>query len=392
MRLLTLTNLYPSDARPRHGIFVRERLRHIVATGAVTADVVVLEPGISGFITQRSESVGEADEGISVRYVTVPALPKLSNWLDPWLWAKAVGPVVARLAGDAADAVVIDAHFLYPDGAAAVLIGRRLGIPVVVTARGSDVNVKGVNVVMRAWMRWAASNCGAIFSVSQALADRMLQLGIEPRSLEVLPNGVDLVNFAPRDVCSCRENFGVRGRALASVGHLIPEKGHDLVIEALSELPDIQLLIVGDGPERDRLERLAESVGVSNRVRFLGLVDHRDMPSVYCAVDALVLASMREGMPNVVLESLACGTPVVATRVGGVAELITSESAGRLVDDRSPEAIRAAIVTLFGAYPGIARTRDFAARFDWQPIVTRQVEIYRRVVAESAGITAVRNV
>ncbi len=390
MRLLTFTTLYPSEDRPRHGVFVAERLRQLVASGGVTAQVIALRPSASGFFgtdsSAKSGSSGMAEDlRIPVHYVNVPTLPAVTNWVDPWLWAGAAERVVKAHVAESAEDTVLDAHFLYPDGVAAALIGARLGIPTVVTARGSDVNVKGENPVMRRWMKWAGGRCAAIITVSQALADRLAHHGIEAPIVEVLQNGVDLRKFRPLDKGACRARYGVRGRVVVSVGHLLADKGHHIAIEALAGMADTMLLIVGNGPQRGELARLADKYDVASRVKFLGLVDHKDMPEVYNAADVLTLPSVREGMPNVILESLACGTPVVATNVGGIGEVITSPAAGELMAQRSAAALREAVEALTARHVTSAETRAFAEQFGWGRIVSRQLELYRTVCAAHAG-------
>jgi glycosyltransferase involved in cell wall biosynthesis len=304
----------------------------------------------------------------------------LTNWLDPWLWARAAESGVKQILGSRASEIILDAHFLYPDGAAAVILGRCLGLPVVITARGSDVNVKAQNAVMRRWIRWSARNCSAIVTVSQALADSLGELGIVATVLEVLPNGVDLDKFRPQDRDACRAEFGLSGKVVVSVGHLVPEKGHQIAIEAIVTLPDVELLIVGEGPERASLERQAHKLGVERRVRFLGLVPHRDMAKIYNLADALVLPSLREGMPNVILESIACGTRVVATDVGGIGEVIVSPVAGRLMRERTAAALSEALAAVLSEEVPVARIRAFAERFGWSAVIDRQLALYRRVL------------
>ncbi len=383
MRLLTITNLYPSRDMPRHGIFVEERLRHLLSVGGVQAQVIALRPALP--LPRGNEIDIESRIGIKVEYRRVPTLPKLSNWIDPWLWATAIESTVRQAIEHAGSGVILDAHFLYPDGVAAVILGERLGLPVVVTARGSDVNVKCENAMMRRWMRWAAPRTSAVITVSQALAERLHEHGIRPPVLEVIPNGVDLQKFRPRDREEGRRRFGVSGRVLASVGHLVDDKGHQLAVEALASLPDTQLLIAGNGPRRAHLERLAGRLGVADRVRFAGLVPHEAMPWLYSAVDALVLASAREGMPNVVLESIACGTRVIATDVGGVGEVIGPTEAGVLMASRSPEALLEALGRLEQAPCTRETTRKYAERFGWERMLDRQVALYQSVLGRRAA-------
>lgn len=377
MRLLTYTNLYPSETLPRHGIFVEERLRHLVASGRVEAQVCALRPR-KAFSADISP-VQETRHGVPVNYVTVPTLPLITNWIDPILWARSSQSLVAKLVGDANDDIILDAHFLYPDAVAAVILGRRLGIPVVMSARGSDVNVKCENVVMRRWVCWAAKRCASVITVSRALAEKLASFGIAPERLHALPNGVDLEKFQPHADRSRRPSGA--DTVLLSAGHLLEAKGHHIVIEALAELPDASLLIVGAGAGERSLRDLAEKLGVSSRVQFLGHVAHEQMSEVYSAADFTVLASANEGMPNVMLESLACGTRVIATDVGGVAEVMTAPEAGVIMRSRCSKAVIEAVRTLQNVKHARRQTRKFAERFGWDDTVQRQLALYEQVIS-----------
>jgi teichuronic acid biosynthesis glycosyltransferase TuaC len=379
MRLVTFTNLYPSQDMPRHGIFVEERLRHLLATGDVDAKVVALRPSVPRF--RLNGRMTERRLGVTVDYVHVPTVPKLSNWIDPWTWAAAAERVVRDGLPQTGEPAILDAHFLFPDGVAAVILGKRLGLPVVMSARGSDVNVKCLKPMMRKWVRWAARNSSAIIAVSRALATRISELNIHPPILEVIPNGVDLEKFQPRDKQQSRSRYRISGKVIASVGHLIDDKGHHLLVEALAKLADVQLLIVGEGPRRTQLQHLARKLGVADRVHFTGLVAHDDMPYLYSAADMLVLASTREGMPNVILESMACGTRVVATDVGGIGEVLRSDEAGVLLADRSVDGLLQGIARLEAMPVTAQSTRDYAAQFGWGSVIGRQIALYRDVLS-----------
>lgn len=376
MHLITYTNLYPDDAHPRHGIFVRERLNHLMQEPGMNATVIALRPGLAA--GQGKHTTGD----ISVNYHPVPTWPMISNWIDPWLWAKASLSAVRNALGRQQENAILDAHFLYPDGAAATIIGRQLNVPVVLTARGSDVNVKCANPVMRRWVRWSAANSDALITVSADLLKRLHAFGVRCPIMRAIPNGVDASRFRPLDKSASRRQFNVdvEGEVLLTVGHLLAAKGHHMAIRALPGLPAATLLIAGEGPEEDRLRGLADELGVRERVRFAGSVDPSRMPALYSAADTLILASQREGMPNVILESLACGTPVVASSVGGVPEVLTSPVAGRLLEYCSADAIVSAVTEIRAAATPRQETCEFARHFAWKPRVTEQVNLYRSVL------------
>jgi glycosyltransferase involved in cell wall biosynthesis len=385
MRLLTYSTLYPNPYRARHGIFVEERLRHLVASGQVTSRVVApvawLRAAPAGSPIPRSE----VRHGIPVSHPRYPVLPKVGISVAPWLLAAATSREIARTIRDGYDFLALDAHYLYPDGVAAVLIGRRLGKPVVVTARGTDVNLIPRHAIPRRWILWAARRAAAIVTVSQALERSLLDLGVSPERVTTLRNGVDLDLFRPGDREASRSRLGLDGTTLLSAGHLDEHKGHHLVIEALVALPEARLAIAGDGPDRERLVALARSVGVADRVRFIGTLERSEMIDWYRAADALVLASSREGMPNVVLESLACGTPVVATAVGGVPEVVSGPAAGILAARRDAPALAAAVRELLGTPRDRGATRRHALGFGWQPTTEGQLRIFRGLQVAHRG-------
>lgn len=385
MRLVAFTNLYPSAEMPRHGIFVEERLRHLVASGRIEAEVCALRPRTTlspySFCGSEQPYDSETRHGIRINYLTVPTLPLITNWIDPLLWARASRNLVTDLIGTERSDVILDAHFLYPDGVAAVVLGRRLGVPVVMTARGSDVNVKCENLVMRRWVSWAASQCDAVITVSRALSKQLIRFGVSEEKIEVLRNGVDLEKFQPRSGEFLTPNQDRSGIVLLSAGHLVDGKGHHIAIEALGKLPDATLLIVGEGPKEKALRDLAKNLGVDSRVRFLGYVPHERMADMYSAADFTILASANEGMPNVMLESLACGTRVVATDVGGVGEVITAPVAGAIMASRSASALVESIRMLTESQDEQMETRNFSERFGWDDTVQHQLSLYERVVS-----------
>jgi glycosyltransferase involved in cell wall biosynthesis len=169
---------------------------------------------------------------------------------------------------------------------------------------------------------------------------------------------------------------------LLSVGHLIERKGHDIAIEALRYLPDYQLLLAGQGPEQSNLKSLATRLGVHGRVRFLGSVPHEELRTIYSAADALVLASSREGWPNVLLEAMACGTPVVASPVWGNPEIVSSPDAGVLMRSRTAEGLSEAVNSLFASLPDRNATRAFAEKFSWVETSQGQVRLFQRILQE----------
>lgn len=243
----------------------------------------------------------------------------------------------------------IDSHYVYPDGFAAILLGRVLGIPVFLSARGTDINVFPTYRLIRPMIRWSLKKAAGIVAVSAALREQIVRLGISSEMVKVIVNGVDPNRFFVSDRAAARAQLGIRqgGEVIVSVGSLIPAKSHDLLIRAVAQLRSkagwrTSLYIVGEGPLRNRLKALIDELDLSEQAYLIGGQSNETVQQWFNAADLSVLVSAREGMPNVVLESLACGTPVLATRVGGVPEVLVSEQLGILVEP-SVEAIAAGI-------------------------------------------------
>jgi len=320
-------------------------------------------------------------QGVNCFYPRYPVIPKIGMTVAPILLAIAAYPMLKKIRDDGYDFDLIDAHYFYPDGVAAILLGKCFAKPVAITARGSDINVIPDYSLPRKMIRWAAKKSAAIITVSGALRDRLLDLGVESSKINVLRNGVDLQLFAPMPREQIRSQFKLSRPTLLSVGNLIELKGHHLVIEALCELPEFELLIIGDGEQKRYLSQLVIDLGLSDRVRFIAPVKHAKLIEYYNAADILVLASSREGLPNVVLEAMACGTPVVATDVGGIPEVVLAPEAGEVMQQRdSSEIVRA--VRLIQENPASRqKTRQYAEQYSWTETATGQLRLFYNMVS-----------
>lgn len=386
MKLLTFSSLFPNAVRPNHGIFVETRLRYLLASGKAESRVVAPVP----WFPFKNERFGDyaafaqvPDEevryGIQVQHPRYVLIPKVGMSMAPALMAAAVKPVIGRIIDEGYDFDVLDAHYFYPDGVAAVKLGKYFNKPVTVTARGTDINLIPQFKRPRDMILWAANNADGIITVCNALKEEMVGLGVAPGLITPLRNGVDLQRFAPIDRAQARAELGIDGFTLISVGALDPRKAHDLTIRALTMLPGVTLLIAGRGPELKRLQALALEIGVQDRVTFLGPVAQPDLKRYYNACDAMVLASSREGWANVLLESMACGTPVVASNVWGTPEVVAAPEAGVLMEDRTPEKLAKAVMQLRANYPDHAATRRYAERFSWDDTTNGQLELFARL-------------
>ena len=388
IHLLVFTSLYPNAVQPHHGVFVEERLRHLVESGRVAATVVAPVPWFP-FRYRRFGAYAafarvpeyEQRHGIHIHHPRYPVIPKLGMNIAPSLMYRALLPVARKLLANGEHFDLIDAHYFYPDGVAAVRLGEAIGKPVVITARGSDVNVISRYRSPARQIQWAAKQAAAVVTVSQALKDKLVSLGGNSGNITVLRNGVDLECFRPLDRTAIRAELALAGPVWLAVGHLIELKGVHVTLAALAKTADTILMIAGEGPEEIRLRKLADRLGIAPRVRFLGAIPHAELCRYYNAADAMVLASSREGMPNVVLESLACGTPVIAAPFESAAELIHAPEAGEIAESHTPDAIALAWQRLENGRPERSATRRYAEQFGWRPVVETQCALYARVLA-----------
>lgn len=375
LRVLTFTTLYPNAEKPNHGVFVENRLRQTLARHDMSATVLAPVPffpvgwemfGQYGRFARVPEQ--EMRHGLAVHHPRFLSIPKVGMTSAAWLLYRGALAACRRLQLDRSTVDVIDAHYFYPDGVAAALLSRALGVPFVVTARGTDLNVLPDFPRVRRQIVWAAGQAAALITVSAALRERLLKLGPFAATSKVLRNGVDLSLFKPVDRAAARARFGVNGFTLVSVGNLVSLKGHELSIEAMAALPDCSLLIAGGGPLRESLQGKIDALGLGVRVRLLGELPHSQLPELYAAGDVSLLMSEREGWANVLLEAMACGTPAIATRVGGNAEIITGPEAGVLLPERSARALVEAVVAFRQRGEDRAAVRTHAEKFGWEAV------------------------
>jgi glycosyltransferase involved in cell wall biosynthesis len=368
-------------------------LRHLVASQAARSLVIAPVP----WFPSRSERFGpwsdyarvpdaETRFGIDVRHPRYPVIPKVGMSIAPWLLYRFMLPVIRRLLADGHRFDAIDAHYVYPDGVAAAWLGKRLGLPVVITARGTDVNLIPRYAVPRRLIQGAIRDASALVAVSAALKQALVDLGAPDEKVTVLRNGVETDVFRPPpDRAAARAALGLTRPALISVGGLLERKGHHRAIEAMKQLPSFQLIIVGEGPERARLAALIRSLDLADRVRLLGPIPHAALPALYGAADASVLASSREGWANVLLESMACGTPVVASDIWGNPEVVRAPDAGVIYQPNTPDGIASGVRRLFAALPERSATRRYAEAFSWDETTAGQLALFRRVIAQRAS-------
>ncbi len=348
MRVLSFSYCFPNHANPSWGMFVYQRL----AALAKQEELQVCSP-VPWFpaLTNRRDNPGPAKEswnGLTVHRPRFFYFPGVLKNQDARLYALGLRHWLRRLCIDWRPDV-LDAHFVWPDGVGVASLARELGIPYVITLRGRLYECLPIPSQRRQCAS-ALQRASAVISNSSLMAYEASKLGAAVDHLVVIPNGIDHEQFHPKDKLTCRRELGlpVDGRLLVTVAHLGHRKGHHEVIRALADLPDdVRLVIVGgsaQGGTPEKLRAVASEVGVEDRLILPGPQPYEKVPIYFSAADSSVLASYREGCPNAVLESLACGTPVVATDVGAVRDILPVPDVGSIVPPQEVDPLRDALV------------------------------------------------
>jgi len=377
MRVLILTRNYPSSVEPNFAPFNRQQFRALAQICEV--EILATVPwfplarafgrwsaaGRLGDVPRR-----EIFDGLEVahpRYVHVPKL----HGASAALYTASLAPEVLRRRGRLD---VVLGSWAYPDGVSAVALARLAGVPAAIKVHGSDLNATALLPGPARNLRWAMPRARRVIAVSRPLAERAVALGADAARVDVVPNGVDADLFHPRDRQAARAELGHAGdrrRWLVYVGRLERNKGVLDLIEAFARLgrPDLRLIMVGHGDAGAACKAAAAPLG--DRVLLTGVRPIEEIPLWLAGSQALVLPSWNEGTPNVILEAFACGRPVVATRVGGVPDLVTSDLLGQMVPPRDADAMAQALGRAADAHADTAAIARAGQRHGWSESARR---------------------
>jgi glycosyltransferase involved in cell wall biosynthesis len=410
MRLLVLaSHLFPNYKNPNAGSFVVEQLRHLQRY----CDIMVLVPHpwvppVVGKLSKKWRQYAQLPDeetvaGIKVLHPRRLVIPKVNSWA--WMTVSVTLSYWHFLSRSYRFTespfhrfTLIEGHFVLPDGFAAAFLGRQFGKPSIVHVHGTDVHtIPQQSALLRVLTVWALRHADAIRAVSSNLAERAVKLldAEKRRSREtekvgkvwVVPNGVDLNKFRLMARQEAKRQLGLDDdkRYLLYVGRLVAVKGLDLLLDAFAQLVqnqrDVELVLVGDGAERHALAQRAATLGVKDKVHFVGAQPHERIALWMNAGDVFCLPSHKEGLPTVLLESLACGTPVVATSVGGIPEVVSDRQVGRLVRSRDPREMAACIEEVLETPWDRQQLRDYVAeRFSFEVVTKKLLEMYGSVI------------
>jgi teichuronic acid biosynthesis glycosyltransferase TuaC len=387
MRLLFISNVYPNPLNLSKGAFNR----YLVEALARDHDVSVVAPiswieELRAGNRARSELKENRSAVIDRFRVSFPRYfypPKVFRSSYGWFYWRSVRSSVRGWMRSHQPSAVIG-FWAHPDGEAAVRAAREVGVPSVVIVGGSDVLLLTKDRTRRRCVCKVLNSCDLVLAVSCDLKERILALGVRPERVHVWKRGIDAGLFAPGDRQEAQRRLGIPRslRSILWVGGMVPVKGLDILLESCSLMRsrgvDYRLYLVGDGPLRTVLMSEAKARGLADHLKFVGTKLHDELPDWYRAAALTVLPSRSEGLPNVLRESLACGTPFVASDVGGIGE-IADPGASILVPPGNAHRLADAIT--HGLERWSDRTAPIAARFEsWENSASALVDMLTPLV------------
>jgi glycosyltransferase involved in cell wall biosynthesis len=345
MRVMFVSSLFPSASEPTRGV---HNAQQVAALANQCAIVKIIAP-------TASPLPPENHFGTEVVHPRFFHIPFFSRPINGWLFARAIDPIVREASFD-----VVLVNWAYPDAHGVMLLANELNFPFATTVQGSDVNSFFASPTLKRLILRTLRASGAVFTRSEALRQRLAQEGITAATVY---NGIDRNEFRPcnrADACASM-NLNPQRRRILYVGNLLPVKGPTILANAfadLADLADVDLVFVGSGRESTKING-------NGRSRLVGVQPHRDIPKWMNACDVLCLPSLSEGLPNVALEAMACGLPVVASRVGGVPEIVEHGVNGLLVPAGESHALAAALREALTRSWDRWTIRRSIERFDW---------------------------
>ncbi|WP_321495886.1 glycosyltransferase [uncultured Desulfobacter sp.] len=381
MKVLSFSYCFPTQANPNWGIFVFQRTNAL----AKFVDLKVCSPvPWFPFLAPGGKTAHGNWKGLEISRPRFFYTPKFFKNNDARFYARGILPWVKKLCLNW-QPDILDSHFIWPDGVAVSLIAQDLGIPYVITLRGKLFECMKEPSQVRQCTQ-ALKKASAVISVSSGLAETAIELGADPSRMSVIPNGVDAQNFNIKEKNACRKSLGLPEdkKILVTVAHLGHRKGHHEVIRALAGLPENVCLVLVGGPAQggtpETIMAEAEKSGVKKRIILTGPQSYDQVARYFSAADASVLASYREGCPNAVLESLACGTPVVATDVGAVRDILPVPGAGCIVPRKEVEPLKNGLKEVLAAKWDPESVIKASKVRSWEQVALDVQAVFRTIV------------
>ncbi|HUD73428.1 MAG TPA: glycosyltransferase [Terracidiphilus sp.] len=382
LKIAVVTAHFPSSAQPTHGKPAYETLR--VLSG--NSDVRVFYPhAVYPSLLKPKSRIYDAFDasyslpGVKASYYDYPVLPLVSRPFNGWMVARVLLPHVRSFAPD-----LIFSYFLYPDGYAALKIGKELGVPVVAMGVGSDVhNIRDRFSAMHT--RTVLREADFLVAISGDLRKRMIAMGAPPEKTRAVVSGCDVSAFRPADRLEARQKLGIdpAAKAVVYIGRMDVRKGLRELVEAAVSLhplrPDLHVYMVGEGSDRPVIEDAIQTSNAASYIHALPECAFDGVAVWMAAADLVTLPSYMEGCPNVVLEALACGRPVVATNVGGIPEILSNEC-GCLVPPREPAMLAEALASVLDRAWDAKAISAHGGR-SWEMVAGEVFEIFESIIA-----------
>jgi glycosyltransferase involved in cell wall biosynthesis len=391
LKIAVVTRYFPSSGEPAQGRSLYETLRIV----ARRADVRVFYPNAvyPALLRPRGRTYDKLDPAfrppdVSVSYFNYPALPLISRPLNGWMAARVLLPHVRAFAPD-----LVFGCFLYPECFSALKIAKSLGVPVAAMSIGSDLNRIGDPISAR-HTRAVLREADCVMTVCEHLRKTAVTMGATTARTRAILNGCDLQAFHPGDRSQARGRMGIdlQSEAVLYVGRMDLKKGLRELIQAVAALhsdrPRLHCYLVGHGPDRPAIEDAIRATEASGYIHLVPGCAFDEVAVWMAAADVVTLPSYMEGCPNVILEALACGRPVVATNVGGIPEIL-NDTCGRLVPPREPAKLAEALASVLDA------SWDPQAIFahgnrSWGAPATELMQVFEELAANRQGAIHVR--
>jgi len=399
IKVLVLSSLFPSKVSPNHGIFVREQLKEIRKLCSVVGVIspipwMPLQNILSRKGSNKISTSEEEWDNIKVYHPRHFLIPKLTVYLNGFLYFISVC-LFLRRKKELANFDILHVHFAYPAGFAGVLLGKMLKRRVVLSVRGTDINYFPKNPILKTFIKYALKNVEEIIAVSDALKEKVSELGIDENKITIIPNGINLELFKPISKKIAREKAGLTDhkKVILFVGSFVKVKGVEYLLEAFKEIctsnnsSGITLVLIGSGPLYATIKKKICDYGIDGRVLLKNSIPHKEIPMWMSSSDVFCLTSLNEGRPNVLYEAIACGIPVVATNVGGISEIIVSRKLGELVTPKNLTEIENALKRVLNKGWDIQSIRHYALSHSVTKYSEKVVEVYRKCLNMQGSLT-----
>lgn len=398
LNIVVISNSFPNNEQAHRGVYIKQTVDYLKSF--VNIRIVCPLPWFPSFKFferfQKWSVFGRISymyrfenwDVISPKYLS---LPKISAHLSSLLMLPSVLRAVRRL-HRAKTIDLLHAHNIFPEGVTAVVVGKIMRIPVIISARGTDINEAASSGKLRCMqICWALMNADRVTAVSRALCEKISVLAPAIRDVSCISNGVNSDVFYLKDRVILREKYNINPdkRIFLFVGKFREVKGVEYLLQALDLLNknsdlDFDMVLIGTGPLKQSYIDTVESYGISEKVSFLGNLNHRLVSEWLSVADIFCLPSLNEGMPNVVLEALSCGVPVVATDVGGIPDVVSSEN-GILVPPRNPMRLADALDSVVKKKWSREKVQRTVSNYTWEATTEKYYHVYLDVIGKEAG-------